>query len=239
MADFVLGILETGLVDDAFKDEFHSYPQMFQQLFDGCDNPPQYRRFNVIDGEYPEHIDACDGYLITGSKSDSFANDPWIVALRDYIRQLHQHHKKMVGICFGHQIIAHALGGLAERSDKGWGVGVYQAQFCADTPIARFAQHQGFQINVIHRDQVTRLPEGAKLLASNEFCPNSAYTIGNDVLCFQGHPEFSKAYTERLIQSRKALIAEPTYIQAMTSFDRTTDHQLIAQGILDFLYDNS
>lgn len=235
MSKIVLGILETGLVDDNLKGQYDSYPQMFRQLFDAQDNSLQYKFYNVIDGEYPNDMDECDAYLITGSKSDSYSDDPWIERLRDYIRELNGKRKKMVGICFGHQIIAHALGGKAEKSDKGWGVGVYESAIVSEQSPPWLNGLDNFKLNLIHQDQVTSLPNSATVLAGNDFCRYSAYYIEDQVLCFQGHPEFSKDYTKALLASREQLIGEPTYSKAIESFSIPTDHHLIAKCIIDFI----
>lgn len=235
MSDFILGILETGLVDDELKHQYSSYPQMFCDLFQDCDNVPEYKFYNVIAGQYPKDINDCDAYLITGSKHDSFADDPWISTLRDYIRTLYIEKKKMVGICFGHQIIAHALGGKAERCDNGWGVGVYYNKIAAEASMPWFNGLKGFNLNVIHRDQVTELPPNATLLASNEFCPNSAFYIDDIALCFQGHPEFSTRYTQALMDKRADSIPTEVFNKGMDSFKTPTDHLDVAQSIIHFI----
>ena len=240
MSNIVLGILETGLVEKEYRNQYGSYPEMFRSLFEALasvegDSPIQYKDYNVIEGEYPEDIDECDAYLITGSKHDSFSDDPWIVTLRDYIRTLHQKQKKMVGICFGHQVIAHALGGKAGRCDKGWGVGVYSAQVTDSEPPAWLNNSKSFNLNVTHQDQVSSIPPDATLLAGNEFCPYSAFYIEDIALCFQGHPEFSKDYTKVLMNARQDIIGEPTFSKGMSSFEQATDHLLVAKCMLDFI----
>ena len=112
---FKLGILETDDVAPELLKDFGDYPHMFRQLFAALDDTIEFVTYSVVNDEYPEQIEACDAYLMTGSKADSYANDPWIVKLRDYVRQLHDAGKPLTGICFGHQLIAHTLGGEAGK----------------------------------------------------------------------------------------------------------------------------
>ena len=231
-----LGILEAGLVNESLRPEHGSYPDMFCTLLSEQDPTVKFKFYNVLDNEYPSDINECDAYLITGSKHNSYDEDPWIVVLKDYIRTLVEQDKKLLGICFGHQLIAHALGGKAAKSDKGWGVGIYNNQI---TPKLDLPWHKGhsaqFKLLVSHQDQVMMLPKGATLFASNPFCPNAAYFIEDKVLCFQGHPEFTTDYAKVLMQSRKDVIEEEAYDQALSSFTNATDHQSVARWMLDFV----
>ena len=118
-----IGILETDTLEPDIKEKYGSYAEMFQRLFMSVDDQLEFTVYRVIEGKYPESIDECDAYLITGSKSSAYDDEPWIIKLRDYIVSLHKQCKKLIGICFGHQIIAHALGGLTQKSEEGWGVG--------------------------------------------------------------------------------------------------------------------
>ncbi|MFT4925504.1 MAG: GMP synthase-like glutamine amidotransferase [Phenylobacterium sp.] len=237
----ILGILETGIVAEPLLSTFGSYPDMFAALFHPENPELILRSYNVIEGQYPADIDECDAYLITGSKSDSYSNEDWVVQLRHYVTTLAAQRKKLIGICFGHQLIAHALGGLAAKSNKGWGVGVYSSKLVENLNLSWLKANEApeFKLLVSHQDQIITLPTGATLLASNEFCPIAAYTIDNHILCFQGHPEFSKAYSKGLIEARKAIIPEEVSHQGITSLSQTTDHQQIAKWILKFIASRS
>jgi GMP synthase-like glutamine amidotransferase len=231
-----LGILEAGLVNETLKPEYGSYPDMFRTLLSEQDPTIKFKFYNVLEGEYPADINECDAYLITGSKHNSYDEDPWIVVLKDYIRTLLEQDKKLLGICFGHQLIAHALGGLAAKSDRGWGVGIYNSQITPNLDLPWLKDYSTqFKLLVSHQDQVIILPKGATLFASNPFCPNAAYFIQDKVLCFQGHPEFTTDYAKELMQSRKSDIGEEAFSQAMSSFANAADHQNVARWMLDFV----
>ncbi|MFJ3485993.1 amidotransferase [Pseudomonas sp. NPDC090202] len=227
-------ILETDHLRPELVADFHGYGQMFQQLFARQPLPATFSVFNVVDGHYPAQDQHFDAYLVTGSKADAFGDEPWIATLRDYLKQRYQSGDKLLGICFGHQILALVLGGECGRSARGWGLGVqhYQLeqQLTWMTPSL-----SGFDLLVSHQDQVTALPVDAQLLASSAFCPLAAYRVGNQVLCFQGHPEFVADYARSLLNIRRETYGESLYQQASTSLDRSHDGVVIAQWMLQFV----
>ena len=120
-----LGILKTDTVRPEWVPEFGEYPDMFVDLLGQADPDLQFQVYDVENGEYPADIDEVDAYLITGSKSSVYDDKAWIGELMDFVRELDQRRKKLVGICFGHQLVAQALGGKTEKSSKGWGVGLH------------------------------------------------------------------------------------------------------------------
>ena len=228
-----IGILETDTLDRNIEKQYGSYAAMFETLFLAVDSKIEFSVYRVIDDVYPVAIDECDAYLITGSKSSAYDNDPWIKKLSEYIVSLYKQNKKLIGICFGHQIIAYALGGLAEKSDKGWGVGNVVSNN-QNQPWMHTEKKQ-FSLLVSHQDQVTKLPADAKLIASNEFCPNASFQIADYILTFQGHPEFSKDYLKYLMNKRRDLIGKEKYNKAVTSLQNNHDSQLVAQWIINFI----
>ncbi|MFT5163349.1 MAG: GMP synthase-like glutamine amidotransferase [Alteromonadaceae bacterium] len=229
------GILETDIVAEELRGTFGTYRQMFSELLAKQDPTLQFNYYNVIEGEYPSNIDECDAYLITGSKANSYDNDPWIVRLKEYIKELASEEKKLIGICFGHQLIAHALGGLAGKSAKGWAVGVTTSDLVNPQPSWLSGEKTAFKLLVSHQDQVLQLPDNATLLAGNTFCPYGAYSIDQHILCFQGHPEFHPDYARGLLEKRREIIGETLCEKAITSYSQATDHELVARWILRFV----
>ncbi len=191
-------ILESDDLHPTMQDTFIGFGQMFKQLFSAQEAALDCQVFNVVRGEYPSAEQEFDAYLVTGSKADSFANDPWIVTLRDYLHARFSRGDVLLGICFGHQILALVLGGDTQRSNKGWGIGVHRYRL-EHKPEWLPDSADEFQLLISHRDQVTALPEGAQLLASSEFCENAAFMLGQQVLCFQGHPEFTHEFSKNLL----------------------------------------
>ncbi|WP_108126626.1 glutamine amidotransferase-related protein [Saccharospirillum mangrovi] len=235
-----VAILETDVLRDNLKPTYVGYGRMFQDLFGRVGADWDMPIFSVINGEYPATIDDFDAYLITGSKHDAFADDDWIVRLRDYSKQLFEAGKPLLGICFGHQLLAHTLGGRAERADAGWGLGVMQYEM-HEQPDFIVNGENGADTNgtvgllVSHRDQVTELPPGAKRLLSNGFCPLAAFYIPGQVLCFQGHPEFNKDYERALLEYRQDDVSREQMQRIEASLTDEHEGERIGRWMKQFL----
>lgn len=237
-APLKLAILETDVLRPTLKPRYHSYGRMFIELLNRVDFNGEITVFPVIDGQYPDDLHDFDAYLITGSQHDAFADTDWIVRLRAFCKTLYDAHKPMVGICFGHQLLAQALGGRAGRADRGWGLGVMTYEFdnTVREALPDFVdQPQPVSLLISHRDQVLSLPPGADNLLGNDFCPYAAYYIPGRVLCFQGHPEFTRDYQRALLTYREGDIS-PEQMQTVVA-SLSTEHQgeRIAHWMCDFL----
>ncbi len=123
----LIGILQTGLVPDVLHSEMGDYPDMFMRILDG--NGFTFRTYRVVEGEFPASVTECDGWLITGSRHGAYEDLPWIPVLEQFIRDSFAAHVPMVGVCFGHQIIAQAMGGKVEKFAGGWAVGAQDYDF--------------------------------------------------------------------------------------------------------------
>ena len=229
-----IGILEADQLSKELRAQFGSYGDMFQTLLHSVDKRLSLPRYQVTESRYPEHIDDCDAYLITGSKSGIYDGQPWIKQLQDYVIALAERQKKLVGICFGHQLIAQALGGQAQKSDKGWGVGLATSTVYVAKPWMDPAK-ESFTLITSHQDQVTALPPQAELIAGDDFCAYASYQIGDRILTFQGHPEFTQEYARQRLYARRKIIGEQRYQQGMASLDQDADHQLIAKWVINFM----
>lgn len=229
-----LGILDCDQLHESLRAQYASYAHMMQTLFMQVAPSINFAVYTVIEGGYPEDIDECDGYIITGSKSSAYDNDEWIGTLRNYIRTLASQNKKMVGICFGHQLLAHVLGGIAQKSESGWGVGVKSSTVVA-SPEWMTPKVESYSLLVSHQDQVVQLPSTATVIATSNYCPNAAFQIGENVLGFQGHPEFIRGYSRQLMEMRRGIIPEDVIEEGLASLFDETDHLLIAKWIVNFL----
>lgn len=230
-----LGILNCDRVSDVFSVRYGQYPHMFAALFQPVAPQMTFSVFNALEGELPKDIHAADAYLITGSRHGVNDGYPWIAALEEFVRCLHKTPKKVIGICFGHQLIAKALGGKVIKSPNGWGVGVLQYQVVCPKPWMNPIQEQ-FNLLASHQDQVVILPPEAQLLARSDFCPNYMLQIGHTMLTVQGHPEFTKAYAQDLMQSREESLTKRVMTKGMRSLVLEHEHDLIAQWIINFLH---
>jgi len=230
-----VGILQADAVLPQFQAQFGNYPDMFQTLLSGAATGPiEFAVYDVEHLQYPKTLDECDGYVITGSKKSVYDDEPWIHRLRQFVLDLHQAKIRLVGICFGHQIVATALGGDTQPAAVGWGVGIHRSELVASK---EFMQPPLDSIAAIvsHKDQVTRLPEGAELLAGSEFCPNAMYQVQDHILTFQGHPEFCKSYSKALMDMRQDILGSEKYQAGVSSLTQPMHAETLAQWIVRFL----
>lgn len=228
-----LGILKTDTVQPRWVDEFGEYPDMFERLLAAVDPGIEFVTYDVEQGEYPRDIDEVDAYLMTGSKSSVYDDKPWIAPLVDFVQTLHRRHKKLVGICFGHQLVAQALGGRTEKSPKGWGAGLHSYDF-NQVPDWHDGASPSFELLVSHQDQVVANAEGARVLASSDFCENAVCQLGDHILTFQGHPEFVPAYSREIMELRRELIGEDVYHNGVASLEGEQQGARVARWIVNF-----
>ncbi|MGL6004404.1 glutamine amidotransferase-related protein [Aeromonas sobria] len=230
-----LGILDCDRLDPDLADRFGPvYSEMFIRGFAALAPELEFRVWSALDGELPEDLHECDAWLITGSRHDAYSDIPWIQALRAWIRQAHDADVKLAGICFGHQVIAQALGGEVVKSTKGWGLGVAVHSMLADAPWMAPARDQ-IRILASHQDQVALLPPGATRLAGNDFCPNFMFLQGDHIVAIQGHPEFSVEYNRALIERRRGLLPDERYQSSLSSLEGEVDSATMMQWLLQFL----
>jgi GMP synthase-like glutamine amidotransferase len=229
-----IGILKTDSVRPELAARYGEYPDMFVRLLGGVDDTLQFAVYDVENGEYPEATTSADAYLITGSKAGAYDPLPWIPPLEDYVRRLHREQRKLLGICFGHQVIAQALGGAVRQSPKGWGVGVHEARF-QRLPTWHDGGDPTFRLLVSHQDQVVQLPPEADVLAGSEFCEHAVVQVGDHILTFQGHPEFETGYSRALLELRRERIGEPVYQRGVASLEQLPERERVGRWLVDFL----
>lgn len=177
-----------------------SYESMFMKLFDENVGGLDYHVYRTLDGELPEELNHDDVYLITGCNLSAYDDIKWIKDLQRWIVRANDEKVKMVGICFGHQIIAEALGGKVCKAKVGWGTGIRESVITNDEALQYFPKGR-MRLMYNHHDQVVELPVGAVAFATSEFCPNEGFMIGNHVITFQGHPEYVPQYAVHLIMN--------------------------------------
>ena len=193
----IIGILETGRPPRSLQPRFGGSPEMFEALIGpGHD----YRVFDVQAGVLPDPAARFDGHLITGSPAGAYDDLPWIAPLEDFLRAV-KGRTSLVGICFGHQIMAQAFGGRVEKSERGWGVGLQTYAMTALEPWMDSAAP--IAIPVSHQDQVMAAPPGARVIGGNSFNPFGVIAYeGAKAISLQCHPEFAPDYAAALIEAR-------------------------------------
>ena len=232
-----LCILDNDLLDPAVASVYGSYGAMFERLLREAGAQACFDTFNTVRGEYPDSFDGYDAVLLTGSRADSFSQEPWVLTLRAKVQELLRSGKKLIGVCFGHQLIALCLGAPVGRAPQGWGTGRMTYQWLApDWPGAQGRTELALLAS--HQDQVAELPKDAVLLASSAFCPVAAFAVGQQVLCVQAHPEFVEDYSAYLLDKRRSALGEPTYRASMDSLSQGHDGAAVAAMMLAFIRGN-
>lgn len=229
-----IGILICDNVRPELEAEHGNYKQMFRKLLHSIDDTLDLRFYWVNHREFPQDINECDAYITSGSKSSVLDSEQWIDEVEQLVYQIFHAGIPFIGICFGHQMLAKALGGKVAKAQVGWGVGA------ATTPILA---HQAWMtpgqssVNLLvsHQDQVLSLPPEGKVLAGNDFCPISIMQVGAKALGIQAHPEFCAPYSKALIDVRKDTIPLAVQTKGVTSLKLPTDGLLVTQWMLNFI----
>jgi GMP synthase-like glutamine amidotransferase len=222
-----LAILETGRPPGDLADRFGDYPGMLRKLLgDGF----AIETFDVAANELPDGGQAFDAHLITGSPAGVYDPLPWIPPLLEFIRSAKD--RKMVGVCFGHQAMAEALGGRVEKSDRGWGIGLHSYSIDERQPWMDGATQ--IKVPVSHQDQVIVRPPNTQIVASSGFTPYAALAwTDRPAISFQFHPEFETDFAKALVERRRGRLADPD--SAIASLDAPNDRLLVGEWIRRFL----
>jgi len=228
-----VAILQCDDVLDKFQTEFGNYPEMIMDMLSNHASQLEYETFDVRKAQYPERLDDFEFFVITGSKASVYDDECWIKNFIAFIRNLYGKDKKLLGICFGHQIIAAALGAKVEKSEKGWGVGVANNSLISTKA---WFEHDRLELNILvsHQDQVTELPEEADVIAQSDFCPNFLVQWNKTTLSVQGHPEWVKGYSNALMLHRKDIIPKEVLSKGIGSLSQDLDNAVFTRYLFKF-----
>jgi GMP synthase-like glutamine amidotransferase len=223
-----VGILETGEPPPDLLARFGRYGAMFERLLG-----PDFalRTYDVRRGEYPAKVGAHAGYLITGSPAGVYEDHHWIEPLKDWLRSA-RGRTRLVGICFGHQIMAEAFGGRVVRSERGWSIGLHRYEILSAEPW--MDEPAAISIPVSHQDQIVTLPPGSRVVAGNATSPFGLLAYGDQpAISFQCHPEFEPEFAAALIESRRERLPDPD--AALATLAGPNDRPRVAAWIRSFL----
>lgn len=226
-----IGILEAGTPPAHLAARHGSYAAMTRALL-GSEH--QVREYRAFEGVLPARVDDADAYIVTGSPAGVGDAQPWIAPLTDFLRHA-RGQAKLVGICFGHQVMAHAFGGVVHKAPQGWGLGIHRYEVADEA--ADFPSRGTIEVIVSHQDQVAAPPSDAMVVAGSHFTPNGvlAYTDGSAISC-QCHPEFTPAFARDLIPALDAPDLEPGARRAaLASLDGGAGDAAVARWIRAFL----
>lgn len=220
-----IGILQCGHAMDPIVTRFGDYPEMFETLLSGHDF--QIHPFDVVNMAFPGDVADADGWLLSGSRHGVYDDLAFIPLLENFIREVYRAEIPMVGICFGHQIIARALGGRVEKFKDGWAIG---------PQVYDFDQLGKITLNAWHQDQVIIPPRSATTIARNDFCRHAALRYGDRALTVQAHPEFSNQIIAEFIRLRRGSPEYPDQVlaSAQASVGGPINDRLLADQIAEF-----
>jgi GMP synthase-like glutamine amidotransferase len=196
-----IGILETGRPTKDLAERHGAFPQMFSAYL-GAATGAKFAIHSIFEGAALPDVHASDAWIITGSPHGVYEDHVWLQPAMQFVRDALAAKRRTLGICFGHQLMAQAMGGHVEKSSKGWATGIHQYTLTEEGK-KRIPLPQSLSLLAIHQDQVVKQPPSSTLLASSAFCDFAAFGYGEHGLSFQGHPEFTLDYERDLINQRK------------------------------------
>ena len=232
-----LTILETGLPPAPLQSDWPRYPAMFEALISPHSPGLVCESLAISQGAPFPALEDVEAILVTGSAAGVYEDHPWMQPLFDFIRKAGEANIPQIGVCFGHQAIAKAMGARVEKAEKGWGIGRHVYEVCTRPDWMDGFDGTHFALGVSHQDQVLSRPEGAERVAASSFTPFAALDYGDmPAISFQGHPEFSAGFCRALYDVRRGTAFPEAFVeQASRSLETPVDNDLVGQWMGRFL----
>jgi GMP synthase-like glutamine amidotransferase len=233
-------ILENDVYDPGMAPHLQRLADSFENLFREAGADWHFDAFNAMQGHYPASFEAYDAVLLSGSRADAWSDDPWVVELRRQVAALLAQRKKIIGVCFGHQLLGVVLGAKVGRAPQGWGAGrmAYRVASPWQAPLATGANGAAaddLALLASHQDQVLELPAGARLFATSDFCPVAGFAVGDHVFSIQPHPEMDEIILGKLLDKRRAVLGEDRYAAGKQSLEHPHDGVAVARMMVAFV----
>lgn len=229
------GILKAGETNERLVRQYGEYPEMFVSLLGYVADHTNFRAWSMMEGKMPDSPQDCDAWIVTGSKHGVYDPLPWIEPGCEFVRSCIEANVPVLGVCFGHQLLAKAMGGRVEKSERGWTLGRQTYNVVARPDWMEDAPEQ-ISFRSIHQDQIVEPPPGATLVARSDQCPYAMMAYGDCGFTIQAHPEFSVGFTRALYTLlREDRLPSPLVDEALPLLDLPTDNKLFARWAALFL----
>ncbi|MEM6696117.1 MAG: type 1 glutamine amidotransferase [Pseudomonadota bacterium] len=219
-----IAILMANTDESAFAQRHPKDGEKFTALLAKARPDWTYTSYNVKDGIFPKDLADFDGALITGSPASVRDNALWIPLLEAVVQQMHDKAMPLFGTCFGHQLIAQALGGRVGDNPDGFRLGATVTEL-RGTPVAVYAAHQ---------EQVVTPPPGAEIIAVTPGCAHAGFAIGHQIETTQYHPEMSRAFFTALVDAFAPALGDTVTARARDSLTTPVDMDAWATRIAQF-----